>query len=184
MFVGDKMKKTMENEIDKRYSEILRNLYVNWMLGLKNKNEELKSKGLDTSGVGIEIIYNLIEKLAFNTCENLDNMFEDIKKEFNTKIPLKVLKKYIDKSINSIFGHLNNMQEDIANKFGNDILVQSNESSINNIKGNVKAKLERIYDKNKNLQKFKKIEWLVIINTIATIGGFIISIIGLIKSYK
>ena len=32
----------------------------------------------------------------------------------------------------------------------------------------------------KNIKKYKKIEWLVIINTIATIGGFIVGIISLI----
>lgn len=174
--MGDKMKKAIEDEIDKRYSEILGNLYKNWMLELKNKDEELKNKGLDNSGAGITIIYNLIEKLVFNTCKNLDNMFEDIKKEFNTKIPLKILRKYIDKSKKSISGHLTSMEKDLFDKFEK---IASNELEINNIKGNVNAKLERIYDKNNNLQNFKKIEWSVIIEIIIGIAGLIIAIIAL-----
>lgn len=174
--MGDKVKKAIEDEIDKRYSEILGNLYKNWMLELKNKKGELKNNGLDNSGAGITIIYNLVEKLVFNTCENLDNMFEDIKKEFNTKIPLKIMRKYIDKSKKAIAGHLTSMDKDIDDKFEK---IISTELKINNIKGNVNAKLERIYDKNKNLHEFKRIEWKFIIEIIIGIAGLIIAIISL-----
>ena len=36
MFLVIEMKESMQKEIDKRYEEIFRNLYVNWKLKLKN----------------------------------------------------------------------------------------------------------------------------------------------------
>lgn len=75
------------------------------------------------------------------------------------------------------------MKKDIKDTFED--LTPSCEASfelrLNNIKENAKGELDRIHIKNKNLQKYKKIEWLVIFNTIATIGGFIVGIISLFK---
>ena len=178
------MKETMKKEIDKRYEEIFRNLYVNWKLKLKNKQEELVAIGLNSSGAGVTSIYSLIEKLVYDTIENLDKMIADIKNEFKTKIPLKYLKQYLEKSEKAIYNHIDKMEKEILNQYDKVLFNDSNNSKINNLKGNVRAKLARIYDKNKNLHEFKRIEWLVIINTIATIGGFILSIISLVITCK
>lgn len=177
------MQKVMKDEVNERYSIILRNLNVNWKLELKNKSEELKRIGLNTSGVGIKSMYDLIEKLVYSSIENLDMEIKLISEEFNAVIPFKTLKHYIQKFEKAIYGHIDSMQEDIKNTF--QPMTPSCETSfdtqIDNIKGNTKAKLDRIYSKNKNLQKFKKIEWLVLINTIIALGGLVVGIISLFK---
>ena len=169
------MNETIKKEIEKRYFDILQNLYLSWKLNLKDNKEKLV-----LSETGIRYIYDLIEKLVYQTIENLDKMFEDIKSEFKVKIPLKYLKQCLEKSTKSIYNYIDEMEKEILNQYNKVLDIESNNCKINNLKGNVKSKLERIYDKNKNLEEFKRIEWLVIINTIATIGGFIVSIISLV----
>lgn len=177
------MQKVMKNEVDTRYNEILRNLYVNWKSQSKNKSVELKRTGLNTSGVGIKSMYDLIEKLIFDSIESLDNTINQISKDFNTVIPFKDLKKYVQAFEKAIYGHIDGMQKDIRDMFGEitPSCEASFENTICNIKGNAKSKLDRIYTKNKNLQKFKKIEWLVIFNTIVAILGLVVGIMSLVK---
>jgi len=176
------MQKVMKNEVDTRYNEILRNLYVHWKLESKKKYEELTEQGLNTSGIGVKSLYNLIEKLVFESIENLDNMINQIYKEFNAVIPFKELKKYIQGFEKSIYGHIDSMQKDIKDIFNTSAQLSeaSSELKVNNIKGNTKAKLDRIYLKNKNLQKYKKIDWLVIINILTTVIGVSVAIISLL----
>lgn len=181
MFWVIDMKKSMKKEIDKRYSEIFRKLNIDWKLELKRTQEELISKGLNTSGIGVKSFYDLIDKLVYDTIEMLDKMFDKIKEDFKSKIPLKDLKQYTQKSEENILANINEMEKEILSKVDAILVNATNELRINNIKGNAKAKLERIYDKNKNLNNYKRIKWLVVINTVATIGGFILGIISLFK---
>lgn len=179
MFLVIEMKESMQKEIDKRYEEIFRNLYVNWKFKFKNKKEELLSIGLNASGVGVTSMYDLIEKLIYDTIENLDKMFEDIKDEFKAKIPLKYIKQYLEKSEKAIYNHIAEMEKEILNQYDKLFINESNNSKINNLKGNVKLRLERIYDRNKNLQEYRKVEWPVVIEIIIGIIGLILAIIAL-----
>lgn len=86
------MQEAMKDELDARYGYILRSLSVNWKLESKSKYEELIREGLNTSGAGVESMYNLIEKLVFNSIGNLDNIINQISKEFNNVIHFKELK--------------------------------------------------------------------------------------------
>ena len=177
------MQDSMKNEINERYHEILKKLNTNWKLKSKSKHEELIRQGLNMSGVGINSMYNLIEEVIFNSINDLDNMIKDISNEFNDKIPFRELKKHIYKFENTINDYIDCMDKDIheISEKLTDSCESSFKSKISNIKSNAKNKLERIYIKNKNLQKYKKIEWLVIINTGVAIAGLIVEIIGLVK---
>lgn len=174
------MKQEMKKEINIRYTEIFKKLYLDWKIESEFKYKEITDRGLNKSGVGIKMMYDIIEKLTHKTIEELDNMFQDINREFKTDIPLKYLREYINDGEEAIHKHIKNMEQELTKKVEKRFTKDSSiEIKINNLKQNAKIKMERIYDKNKNIHNFKKIEWLVIINTIATIGSFIIGIIGL-----
>lgn len=174
------MDKYLEDEIERRYKKIFRKLYISYMQDLKKEYETLVTKGLNTSGHAVGIMYNVIEKLTVETISNINDMIKDIDKEFG-EMPLKAIKDYIEKSKKDLNGHIDTMKEKALENFKNEKLLnnESSEIRITNIKGNATYELNQIYLKYRNIKKFRKIEWLLIVNTIATVGGFIVSIIAL-----
>lgn len=173
------MKKYMKEELERRYNEIFQKLYINYMINLDNEYKKIVTSGLSNSGAAANRMYYVVEKLVYETIDKLDNLINEIKITFKP-ISLKDLNKYIEKSENTINAHIDNMQNIILEKLKDDKLLnmETIQQRLNNIKENSNYKLKQIYLKNKNISNFKKIEWLVIINTVATIGGFILTIIS------
>ena len=139
------MQESMKKEINDRYHEILRKLYINWKFKSKSKYEELRRQGLDSSGHAITSMHDLIQALVYISIEDLDNMIKEISKEFNDKIPYKELKKYINNFEEALYGHVDSMEKDVEDKFRGLISIcePSLELWINNIKGNIKSKFKK-----------------------------------------
>lgn len=174
------MKESMREELERRNKEIFKKLYTDYMIKLDREYENIVTNGLKTSGIAVNIMYDVVEKLVYETIEKIDNLVNEIKSIFEP-IPLNDLKEYIERCEKNISGHIDGMQNKILEKFKDDKLlnVEILKQKLNNIKENSNYKLNQIYLKNKNIESFKKIEVVVIINTIATVGSFIIAIISL-----
>ena len=87
------MQKNFKKDLDTKYNDIFRNLYVQWKLQSKKKYEELQSNGLANSGVGSKTMYTLMEELINKTIE----YFQWQKKQ--EKIFMKTIKQEIQEEI-------------------------------------------------------------------------------------
>ena len=176
------MQKNFKKDLDTKYNDIFRNLYVQWKLQSKKKYEELQSNGLANSGVGSKTMYTLMEELINKTICELQQLFINLPTTYNRKISLKELNEYKEKTLNNIEGHINSMEKELMHDYENKLLfiVETNQIFVNNLKGNSKNKIEKIFDEIVNLRKGKKIEGLVIFNIIFTILSFLIGIASLI----
>lgn len=176
------MQKNFKNDLDTKYNDIFRNLYVQWKLQSKKKYEELQSNGLANSGVGSKTMYALMEELINKTICELQQLFINLPTTYNRKISLKELNEYKEKTLNNIEGHINSMEKELMQEYENKLLfiVEINQIFVNNLKGNSKNKIEKIFDEIVNLRKGKKMEGLVIFNIIFTILSFLIGIASLI----
>lgn len=176
------MQKNFKKDLDTKYNDIFRNLYLQWKLQSKKKYEELQSNGLDNSGVGSKTVYALMEELINKTICELQQLFINLPTTCNRKISLKELNEYKEKTLNNIEGHINSMEKELMHDYENKLLfiVETNQIFVNNLKGNSKNKIEKIFDEIVNLRKGKKIEGLVIFNIIFTILSFLIGIASLI----
>lgn len=176
------MQKNFKNDLDTKYSDVFRNLYVGWKFKSKKKYEELQLNGLTNSGVGSRIMYELIENLINKTIDDVQQLFNNLPEKYNRKISLKYLEEYKERTINNIDGHILNMNEELKNEYENKLLfiTESNKVFLNNLKCNAKIKIEKLFDEVTNLRKGKKIEGLVIFNISFTILSFIIGIASLI----
>lgn len=176
------MQKNFKKDLDTKYNDIFRNLYVQWKLQSKKKYEELQSNGLANSGVGSKTMYTLMEELINKTICELQQLFINLPTTYNRKISLKELNEYKEKTLNNIEGHINSMEKELMHDYENKLLfiVETNQIFVNNLKGNSKNKIKKIFDEIVNLRKGKKIEGLVIFNIIFTILSFLIGIASLI----
>ena len=176
------MQKNFKNDLDTKYSDIFRNLYVQWKLQSKNKYAELQSNGLTNSGISSRIMYELMEELINKVICDLQQLFNNLPAKYNRKISFKHLDEYKEKTINNIEGHINNMEKELKNEYKNNLLfiTESNEIFLNNLRGNSKDKIEKLFNEIVNLRKGKKIAGLVIFNTVITILSFFIGIASLI----
>ena len=176
------MQKNFKKDLDTKYNDIFRNLYVQWKLQSKKKYEELQSNGLANSGVGSKTMYTLMEELINKTICELQQLFINLPTTYNRKISLKELNEYKEKTLNNIEGHINSMEKELMHDYENKLLfiVETNQIFVNNLKSNSKNKIEKIFDEIVNLRKGKKIEGLVIFNIIFTILSFLIGIASLI----
>lgn len=170
------MQVNFKNEFEARYTEIFKRLYVEWKKHSKDKTKELQEKGIYNSGVGRKMMCELAETLIYDTIDEIQWLFETIQKEYNREIPLKDLEQLTNVLKESINGHIDIMNKDIMD--GNDMRIESIGIFINNLKQNSKIKLDRMYDRIVNLRKGKRIEKLIIINTIVGIVSLVVSIIG------
>ena len=105
-------------------------------------------------------MYDSIYELVYGTIEGFERMIQDIGIEFKSNIPLKDLKYYIDKINKTICEYVDKIQEELIEKFNKNNYILSlgrSEVKINNLKQNISLKLKRIYNKNENIQKYKKI---------------------------
>mgnify|MGYP007014982882 FL=1 len=176
------MQKNFKKDLDTKYNDIFRNLYVQWKLQSKKKYEELQSNGLANSGVGSKTMYTLMEELINITICELQQLFINLPTTYNRKISLKEINEYKEKTLNNIEGHINSMEKELMHDYENKLLfiVETNQIFVNNLKSNSKNKIEKIFDEIVNLRKGKKIEGLVIFNIIFTILSFLIGIASLI----
>lgn len=176
------MQKNFKNDLETKYNDIFRNLYVQWKLQSKKKYEELQSNGLANSGVGSKSMYKVTEELINIAICDLQQLFNNLPTKYNRKISFKDLNEYKEKMINNIDGHINNMEKELKNEYKNDLLftAETNEIFINNLKGNSKNKIDKLFDEITNMRKGKKIEGLVIFNIVFTILSFLIGIASLV----
>ncbi len=176
------MQKNYKNDLETKYNDIFRNLYVQWKLQSKKKYEELQSNGLANSGAGSKSMYIVIEGLINNAICDLQQLFNNLPTKYNRKISFKNLDVYKEKTINNIDGHINNMEKELKDEYKNDLLLtaETNEIFLNNLKGNSKNKIDKLFDEITNLRKGKKIEGLVIFNIVFTILSFLIGIASLV----
>ena len=72
------MQKNFKDDLDTKYNEIFRNLYVQWKLQNKKRYEELQSKGLANSGAGSKSMYLLMEELANKAICDLQQLFNNL----------------------------------------------------------------------------------------------------------
>jgi hypothetical protein len=176
------MQQNFRKELETKYDDLYKTLYVQWKQQSKLKYEELQEKGLINSGIGIKELYKLIETLINQTLSNLQSLFENIQISYNRKISLKDLEQYKEKSKKNINEHIVAMHKEIKEKYKNDklLLTESNEIYIKNLKNNSNNKIDRIHNEIVNLRKGKKIEGLVIFNVVFTLLGFVVGVASLI----
>lgn len=72
------MQKNFKDDLDTKYNEIFRNLYVQWKLQNKKRYEELQSKGLANSCAGSKSMYLLMEELANKAICDLQQLFNNL----------------------------------------------------------------------------------------------------------
>ena len=151
------MKEPMKDELERRNQEIFRKLYTDYMIKLDREYENIITNGLKTSGVAVKIMYDVVEKLVYETIEKIDNLVSEINNIFEP-IPLNDLKEYIERCEKNISGHIDGMQDKILEKFKDDKLlnVEILKQKSNIIKGNSNYRLNQIYLKNKNIEGFKR----------------------------
>lgn len=178
------MQKNFKADLDSKYDEILRSLYVKWKKQFKFNEEQLAQNGLLKSGAGVNSFYNLIEKLVKETLENIKELFNKLPEKYNRKILESDMKKYQDKIINNIKGHISLMDKEINEYYKEDKLFsnESNKIRITNIEQNAENEIKRIFNEIENYRKGKKIEGLVIFNIFFTISSFFIGLVSLIIS--
>lgn len=176
------MQQNFSEELETKYDDLYKTLYVQWKQQSKLKYEELQEKGLKNSGIGIKELYKLIETLVNQTLNDLQGLFENIQISYNRKISLKDLEQYKEKSKKNINGHIAAMHKEIKEKYKKDklLLTESNEIYIKNLKNNSNNKIDRIHNEIVNLRKGKKIEGLVIFNVVFTLLGFAVGVASLI----
>lgn len=176
------MQKNLKNDLETKYNDIFRSLYVQWKLQSKKKYEELQSKGLANSGVESKSMYMLMEELINKVICDLQQLFNNLPTKYNRKISFKDLDEYKEKTISNIDGHINNMENELKDKYKNNMLFrnETNKTFLNNLKGNSKNKIDKLFDEITNLRKGKKIEGLVIFNIVFTILSFLIGIASLV----
>lgn len=176
------MQKNFKNDLDTKYNDVFRNLYVQWKLQSKKKYEELQSKGLANSGVGSKAMYLLMEEIINKSICDLQQLLNNLPTKYNREISFKELDEYKEKTINNIEGHINNMENELKKEYKNSLLfvAESNEVFLNNLKDNTKNKIEKLFNEIVDLRKGKKIEGLVIFNIVFTILSFLIGIASLI----
>lgn len=176
------MQKNFKNDLDTKYNEIFRNLYVQWKLQSKKKYEELQSNGLANSGAGSKSMYILMEELIDKALCDLQQLFNNLPTKYNREISFKDLDEYKEKTINNIDGHINNMEKEFKSEYNSKLLLiaESNEISLNNLRGNAKDRIDKLFNEITNLRKGKKIEGLVIFNIVFTILSFLIGIASLV----
>ncbi len=172
------MQKNFKNDLDLKYNDIFKNLYTQWKLQSKEKYEELASEGLSNSGIGSNAMYELIEKLINEVIYDLQQLFNNLLSKYNRKMSAEELDEYKEKTINNIEGHINDMEKELKNKYNNNSLfvTESNEVFLNNLKGNSKNKIEKLFDEINNLEKGKKVE----VNVVVAILSLFIGIASLI----
>lgn len=176
------MQKNFKNDLETKYNDVFKNLYVQWKLQSQKKYEELQSNGLANNGVGLRSMYILMEELINKAICDLQQLFNNLPTKYNRKISFKDLDGYKEKTINNIDGHINNMEKELKDEYKNDLLftAESNDIFLNNLKGSSKNKIDKLFDEITNLRKGKKIEGLVIFNIFFTILNFLIGIAGLV----
>ena len=176
------MQKNFKNDLETKYNDIFRNLYVQWKLQSKKKYEELQSNGLANSGVGAKNMYILMEELINKAIFDLQSLFNNLPTKYDRKISYKDLEEYKEKTISNIEGHINNMEKELKDENKKHLLytAETNEIILNNLKNNSKNKIDKLFDEITNFSKGKKIEGLVIFNIVFTILSFIIGIASLV----
>lgn len=137
------MQKNFKIDLETKFNDIFKNLYVQWKLQSKKKYEELHSNGLANSCVGAKAMYQLMEELINKAICDLQSLFNNLPTKYNRKISFKDLNEYKEKTINNIDGHINNMEKELKDEYKNDLLftAETNEIFLNNLKGNSKIKL-------------------------------------------
>ena len=172
----------LKNDLETKYNDIFRNLYLQWKLQSKKKYEEIQSNGLANSGVGLKSMYILIEELINKAICDLQQLFNNLPAKYNRKIALKDLEDYKWETINNIDGHINNMEKELKDEYKNDLLLttETSEVFLNNLKDNSQNKIDSLFDEIINLRKGKKIEGLVIFNIVFTLLSFFIGIASLV----
>lgn len=176
------MQKNFKKDLDTKYNDIFKDLYVQWKLQSKKKYEELQSKGLANSGVCLRIMYKLMGELINKSICDLQQLFNNLPIKYNRKISFKDLEQYKERTIKNIDGHINNMEKEFKREYKKDLLftVETNEIFLNNLKNNSKNEIDKLFNEITNLRKGKKIEKLVIFNVVFTILSFLIEIASLV----
>ena len=177
------MQKNFKNDLEIKYNDIFRELYVQWRIQSKKRYEELHSNGLAKSGLGSKKLYILMEELINNAICDIQQLFNNLTTKYNRKVSFKDLGRYKERTINNIYEHINNMEKELQDRNKNNLLyiAETNEIFLNDLKGNSKNKIFKIFDEITNLRKGKKIEGLVvtIFSLFIGIASLVVGIIGI-----
>jgi len=176
------MQKNLKNDLETKYNEIFRNMYIQWKLQSKKKCEELQSNGLAGSGICSKIMYSLMEEIINETISDLQQLFNDLPTKYNRRISTKELNDYRKRTLKNIHGHIDSMKKELKDNYENKLffITQTSEIFQNNLECNFKDKIEKLFDEIVNLRKGKKMEGLIIFNIVFTILNFLIGIASLI----
>lgn len=100
-------------------------------------------------------MYMLMEELINKVICDLQQLFNNLPTKYNRKILFKDLDEYKEKTISNINGHINNMENELKDKYKNNMLFrnETNETFLNNLKGNSKNKIDKLFDEITNLRK-------------------------------
>ena len=179
------MQKNFKNDLDTKYNDIFKNLYIQWKLQSKKKYEELQSNGLANSGVGSKSMYILMEELINKAICDLQQLFNNLPTKYNKKISFKDLDEYKEKTAENIDEHINNMEKELKSEYKNNGLFtnESNAISLNSLRGNSKNKIDKLFDEITNLRKGKKKQGILItmISLLIGIASLAVGIIGILK---
>jgi hypothetical protein len=178
----EQMNKNMKEYIDREYEKIYKQLYIDYVIGLKNLNQDLLHKGLINSGISERITFDFVKRIIIESIDKVEKLFNDAQQDFKRKMSKKNIREYIKKSIDTIDKHLNIMEKEILcmfeKRFTNNskIFVENFTSSFNNLKINTSEKLKNIGENIILVNTGEKID----INIELSVCGIIVGVTSLI----
>ena len=174
------MNNEMKLYIYNEYQEIYKKLYIDYMLGLKNLNEDSLHRGLSNSGASMQIIFDFEKKLINQSISEIEKLLNYVQTKFNRTISKTEIEEFINKSIVTTNQHLDNMYTELVEKTLNLAPSGTIELSFNNLRGNISNDLKKIEEKinlsNKGKKKDKN-NLIGIISIIVAVIGIIITIL-------
>lgn len=188
------MNKEIKAFIDEEYESIYKGLNVNWLIGIRNKKQEISRKGLANSGIEQKMLTDYAIDLVNDINLKIKNLIEKSQDKFNFEMSKEDIENYIGKSIDNNIKYLERFNNELLEYFESKkmLFVESCIIEFSNAKANNKAELEKIkkelilINKSKNTKekkenrKINKANIIGIIGIVVTIIGIIITIISII----
>ncbi len=178
------MNKNMKKYIDKENQKIYKQLYTDYVIGLKKLNENLMRRGLMNSGVSENITFDFVRGLLIETVDKLEKTLDEAQQKFKRKMSQRDVKYYIDGSIETTYQYINNIEKEIYDMFEKRFPKrlspsESLELSFNNLRTNISIKIKDMGETIILLNTGTKVDtnikisvigvWIGIVGVIATI---------------
>ena len=156
-----KKQKLAEEYFYEEYSEICKELYIDYMKGLKERlNKEGKSHLLlmKNNPIVEKILCTYVKDIFLKYESSIITTLETIGNELETNMTEKFIKNFEEKNNKNIEGHFKGIKDKIEEIIGME-MQETTKSNLNNIKENIKQEIiKNIKKKNKSIERLLKKE--------------------------